>query len=241
MKVYPVKTDEADGEGEAGRGAAAPSAEASEQALGAIAHDLKNLLAAIRGFATVIAEDLPDDEMVRADLDQIVKAVDRGAVLAQRLVALRGLWARPEAGGGGVPVPVPAQRSNRTLAARVRTETILITEDDELVRLMAARVLQRRGFAVLEAANAAEAEQRIATHQGQIDLLLTDIGLPEVSGPDLVQRLKLRLPGVRVLFMSGFGRATLAELGISPGPGLLEKPFAPEVLVERIEATLAAP
>jgi CheY-like chemotaxis protein len=210
----------------------------SPEALGAIAHDLKNVLAAVRGFATVIGEDLPDDEQVRADLNQILRAVERGAVLAERLLALRAVWA-PDPASPGVPVHVPAQRSNRTLAGRVRSETILITEDDDLVRMMAARVLQRRGFAVLEAANAVEAEQRFGTHRGTIELLLTDVGLPEVDGRELAVRFKARLPGVKVLYMSGFGRATLAELGISPGANLLEKPFAPEALVERVEAALA--
>jgi len=57
--------------------------------LGAIAHDLSNLMAAIRGFATVIGEDLHDDPVVRADLDQILKAVEQGIALQDRLVALR--------------------------------------------------------------------------------------------------------------------------------------------------------
>ena len=57
--------------------------------LGAIAHDLGNLMAAIRGFATVIGEDLHDDPVVRADLDHIMKAVEQGVALQERLAALR--------------------------------------------------------------------------------------------------------------------------------------------------------
>ena len=63
--------------------------EARDEELGAIAHDLMNLMAAIRGFATVIGEDLHDDPVVRADLDQIMKAVEQGIALQHRLAALR--------------------------------------------------------------------------------------------------------------------------------------------------------
>src|SRR5262249_3659662 len=69
-------------------------------------------------------------------------------------------------------------------------ETVLVVEDDDLVRLLTAKVLRRRGYQVLEASTAHEATQRAGGHAGPIHLLLSDVGLPQVSGPDLARRLR---------------------------------------------------
>jgi DNA-binding response OmpR family regulator len=120
-----------------------------------------------------------------------------------------------------------------------RTASILVVEDDDLLRPMVVRVLRRNGYDTLEAANGTEAEERAGAHGKAVDLLLLDVGLPGLSGPEIAERLKQRWPEVKVLFISGFGRKALAERGVQPGPGLLEKPFAPLTLLERIEAILA--
>jgi len=104
---------------------------------------------------------------------------------------------------------------------------------------MMVRVLRRNGYTTQEAANGTEAEERALAHGKAVDLLLLDVGLPGVSGPEVAERLKQQWPAVKALFISGFGPKTLAERGVWPGPGLLEKPFAPLTLLERIEAILA--
>jgi DNA-binding response OmpR family regulator len=120
-----------------------------------------------------------------------------------------------------------------------RSASILIIEDDELLRPVIARVLRRNGYAVAEAASGTEAEERALALGLDVDLLLVDVGLPALSGPEVVERLRQRWPAVKVLFMSGFGHAALAEHGLGPGPHLLEKPFSPAALLERLEAMLA--
>jgi CheY-like chemotaxis protein len=205
--------------------------------IGSIVHDFKNVLSAIRGFATVIGEDLRPQDPARDDVEQILIAVDRGAQLAQRLLAWRSGVSTPQA---GIPIEVPLERSmGWTLQQPKRSATILVVEDDDLVRTMTVRVLRRNGYATLEAANAAAAEERAELHAVAVDLLLVDVGLPVTNGLELVARLKARWPASKVLFMSAFGRATLAEQGILPGAGFLEKPFAPVTLIERIETILA--
>jgi CheY-like chemotaxis protein len=210
---------------------------AQGKAIGSIVHDLRNVLSAVRGFATVIGEDLPPQDPAREDVEQILTAVDRGAELMLRLLALRGQAPTPSA---GVPVEIPLERSlGWTLQQPRRSATILIVEDDVLVRTMTVRVLRRQGYATLEAADAAQAEERAHAHGLPVDLLLVDIGLPATNGLELVERLKERWPASKVLFMSGFSRTALAEQGILPGAGFLEKPFAPVTLIERIETILA--
>ena len=83
-------------------------------------------------------------------------------------------------------------------------ETILLVEDEDLVRVLAKRVLERAGFAVLTAENADQALALAADHDGRIDLLLTDVIMPRILGPELAIRLELLRPGLRVLFTSGY-------------------------------------
>jgi len=204
--------------------------------IGSIVHDFKNVLSAIRGFATVIGEDLPPGDQTRDDVEQILTAVDRGAQLAQRLLAWRGRAPGPMA---GVPIEIPRERSiGRTMPPPPRSATILVVEDDDLVRTMTVRVLRRDGYTAVEAADAAAASERAADRALEIDLLLVDIGLPTANGIELVELLRGRWPAAQVLYTSAFGRTVLAEQGIRPGPGFLEKPFAPATLLERIEIML---
>jgi CheY-like chemotaxis protein len=230
--VKKKRGDETDETGETG-------AESEEGALaielGSIVHDLRNVFSAIRGYATVVSDELRPGDPAREDLDQILKAVDRGVTVSQRLSALRGR----------VPAPSPREIEPETssgawsLHRPKRSASILIIEDDELLRPVIARMLRRNGYTVLEAGSGPEAEERALAHGLPVDLLLVDVGLPGLSGPEVVERLRQRWPTVRVLFMSGFGHAALAERGLAPGPHLMEKPFSPVALLERIEAMLA--
>jgi signal transduction histidine kinase/CheY-like chemotaxis protein len=114
------------------------------------------------------------------------------------------------------------------------TETVLLVEDEPQVRTLASRVLRRRGYAVLTAADGEGALRLTSTGLDGIDLLLTDISMPGMDGRTLARRLRERSPDLAVLFMSGFADAAAGPL---EGP-LLPKPFTPEVLVERVRETL---
>jgi CheY-like chemotaxis protein len=212
--------------------------------IGSIVHDLRNVFSAIRGFATVASQDLRPGDPARADVEQILKAVDRGVTLSHRLSALRAPGSGAPAPAGTSPAPVEVnldfeQSDSWALQQPRRSASILVVEDDDLLRPMMVRVLRRNGYTTLEAGNCTEAEERALAHGKAVDLLLVDVGLPVVSGPEVVERLKQRWPAVKVLFISGFGRKALTERGVRPGPGLLEKPFAPLTLLERIESILA--
>jgi two-component system cell cycle sensor histidine kinase/response regulator CckA len=115
---------------------------------------------------------------------------------------------------------------------------VVVTEDDDLVRGLATYVLRRAGYAVLEAAEGQEALTVCNHHQGPIHLLLTDVIMPRMSGPELARRLCARRPEMRVLFMSGHGEETLAPHQITEGGVLLEKPFSATALLEGVRRVL---
>ena len=228
-----------------GRSDNADKASDAGEEIGSIVHDLRNVFSAIRGFATVVGEELRPGDPARDDIEQILKAVDRGVTVSHRLSALRprdSVTPRPLLGTLPAPAEVSLefeQSDSWALQQPKRSASVLVVEDDDLLRPMVVRVLRRNGYTTLEAANSTEAEEQALAHGKAVDLLLLDVGLPGLSGPEIAERLKQHWPAVKVLFISGFGRKALAERGVLPGPGLLEKPFAPLTLLERVEAILA--
>jgi PAS domain S-box-containing protein len=122
-----------------------------------------------------------------------------------------------------------------------RASTILVAEDEPAVRSLVEHVLRAAGYTVIAAVDGREALD-LAGGLPSIDLLLTDVMMPRLNGPDLAAALRERRPDQRVLFMSGFTNDILGERGItSPEVDLLKKPFAPIELIARVQEMLAAP
>jgi CheY-like chemotaxis protein len=122
------------------------------------------------------------------------------------------------------------------------TETILLVEDESEVRSLAGEILQASGYTVLQAGNAAEALEVSKRHQGTIDLLVTDVVMPQMSGRELAERLVALGPTMKVLYMSGYTDDAIVHHGIlDPGIVLLQKPFAPDTLVKQIRSVLDSP
>lgn len=117
------------------------------------------------------------------------------------------------------------------------TETVLLVEDEAMVRELAARVLRRQGYTVVEAATGAEAT-RLVDEPGRIDLLLTDVVMPGMSGRELAEQLRLASPGVKLLFMSGYTAAALPPGTLDPGISLLPKPFTASELAHKVRSVL---
>jgi two-component system, cell cycle sensor histidine kinase and response regulator CckA len=118
-----------------------------------------------------------------------------------------------------------------------KAKSILLVEDEALVREGAAEVLAARGYVVLTATNAAEAEILHRAHRGNIDLLLTDIVLPGEPGPELARRLCDESSHLRVLYISGHGEQMGAAVG--SGNSYLPKPFCADTLLEAVWQTLS--
>ncbi len=118
-------------------------------------------------------------------------------------------------------------------------EVILVVEDDDQVRTVVSKGLPRLGYEVLVVRNAEEALALVEKHPGRIDLLLTDVVMPGLSGPQLADRLTARRPETRVVFMSGYPEAQDPALGFSlDGRSYLQKPFALAELAEKIRTAL---
>ncbi len=118
-------------------------------------------------------------------------------------------------------------------------ETILVVEDEEPVRRMTCTALERNGYRILQAADGAEALAIARRHQGSLDLVLTDLIMPEMGGVALVERLQKERPGIGVLFMSGYAHSGDWEaLEVPAGAPLLEKPFGPREVNRKVRQTL---
>ena len=119
------------------------------------------------------------------------------------------------------------------------SETILLVEDDPQVRELAHRVLQEQGYTVLEASNGEEALELLTSHTGPIDLLLTDVVMPGMSGKALADQLLRTQPDLRAIFMSGYTDEAIAHHGVlDPDVAFLQKPFSPTILARKVRDVL---
>ena len=132
------------------------------------------------------------------------------------------------------PRPVPAP-------AGAGSGTILVVEDEESVLGLAVRILKERGYSVLPARQAGEALDLCRAHAGTIQLLLTDVVMPGMSGPELAREVEALRPGIRILFMSGYTDSPLVrEAAARDGTALLPKPFSPDELLHKVRERLGA-
>ncbi len=122
------------------------------------------------------------------------------------------------------------------------TETILLAEDQPEVRSVACAVLTRYGYRVLEASCGEEALEVLRGHREPVHLLLSDVVMPSMSGPELARLVQLQRPGIRVLFASGYTDDAIVRHGVlDPGVAFLQKPFTPTALLRKIRELLDAP
>jgi DNA-binding response OmpR family regulator len=118
--------------------------------------------------------------------------------------------------------------------------TVLVVEDERLVRDLVRRTLTRAGYVVLAAEDGVAALDLARAHRGEIDLLVTDVVMPRMGGRELADRLTTDRAGLRVLFMSGYASDARDLSGATGGSGeFLQKPFAPSGLLERVGALLS--
>jgi two-component system cell cycle sensor histidine kinase/response regulator CckA len=121
------------------------------------------------------------------------------------------------------------------------TETILLVEDEPQLRELTRTVLTSRGYSVVEAKDPEEAERLAAEYGAKIQLLLTDVIMPGISGRELAKRLSARNSAMRILYMSGYTYNVIAQNGtLERGVAFLQKPFTPGVLVEKVREVLDA-
>jgi len=138
-------------------------------------------------------------------------------------------------------VEAVADRENPQLAvpAARGSETVLLVEDDDAARELVHHILTTNGYQVMEEASGPEAQARCARTEGSIHLLLTDVVMPGLSGPELARRLAPERPEMKVLFISGYAVDALGQYGVlDPGTAFLEKPFTAEALTAKVREVL---
>jgi two-component system cell cycle sensor histidine kinase/response regulator CckA len=122
------------------------------------------------------------------------------------------------------------------------SETVLLVEDEPSVRAVACEALETHGYRVVEAQHGAEALAVACAHPGVIDLLITDMVMPQMGGRELAEQLRRLRPGIRVLFMSGYTDDVVVRRGISRATSaFLQKPFAMSAFTRKVRETLDAP
>ena len=118
-------------------------------------------------------------------------------------------------------------------------ETVLLVEDQPEVRSVAREMLRRHGYTVIDAANGSEALVAASNHDGRIDLLVTDVVMPGLSGRALAGQFVQQQPAARVLYMSGYTDDSIVQQGIlEGGVAFIQKPFTPTALLQKVRDVL---
>ena len=232
-----------------------PTADGELRKVAKIAQALNDSLTSIRGFASLALSNLEDGVACPDHLQQITDAANDGANLARDLLRMSEA---PAAGAPETPVPLaaapaasepaesleePAEEQKPAPAKAAKSsdkETILVVEDEEMVRDLVVRSLGYLGYNVIDASNGEEGLDMGRDRHEEIDMVFTDIVMPRMSGPEMVARMvdeELQFP---VLYTTGFtdNKRLLDNGEIRDGVNLLPKPYTTKVLASRIREVL---
>jgi PAS domain S-box-containing protein len=160
------------------------------------------------------------------------------------------IWVDSEPGRGTIftillprtsGTPEPPASTDRPAPPARGTETILLVEDEEAVRTLSDRALNKLGYSVLAAPSGWDALRVAERHRGPIHLVLTDVVMPGLSGRELVRQLAAVRPGMQVLYISGYSDEAIARHGVlDPGTAFLQKPFTPDRLASKVREVIDA-
>jgi PAS domain S-box-containing protein len=137
--------------------------------------------------------------------------------------------------------PQPTAKEDALPEARHGTERILLVEDDDSVRELAREILEMNGYTVVEASNGVEALKVFEAGGPTIDLMVTDLVMPQMGGRDLARKVTPDHPELRVLYLSGYTDSVVLQQGLlDPGSSFLQKPFTPAALAHKVRHALDA-
>src|SRR5512134_3074364 len=119
------------------------------------------------------------------------------------------------------------------------TETLLIVENEAAIRNLLQMALRKSGYMVLAAESGREALDLLRDHRGSVDLLITDVMMPDMDGPELVRQMSQVRPETRTLFMSGYTDDALGDRGVLPSNvNFIQKPFSPKAIAQKVRDIL---
>jgi len=207
---------------------------------GFVAHELNNLLTVIQINTEFLLESTAGDQTSAQELEDIQRASRRACILARQLLAssrlepfdpgLAEAAMRKKAAARAIPADAKGPRV---------AETILLVEDEAAVRSLAKRILSQKGYRVLEASDGAIALRLAAGHVGEIDLVLTDVAMPNLGGRGMVEELRELSPEIRILFMSGIPKEDVfPDKAAANRMPYLQKPFTGEKLLSEVREAL---
>jgi PAS domain S-box-containing protein len=133
----------------------------------------------------------------------------------------------------------PLEHAPSDAATQTGTETVLLVEDETVVRHLVSEILSSNGYTVLEAGDGPSALELLRRHTGSVDLLVTDVVMPGMSGPEVAQAVTAMRPGTQVVYMSGYTDQAIGHHGmLEPGIAFLQKPFSANDLTRKVRAVL---
>jgi DNA-binding response OmpR family regulator len=160
------------------------------------------------------------------------------------------VWADSEPGRGTTVqvywpeirvAPEPLERTAKQLPLKGGSETVLVVEDEDLVRALTVRTLQTHGYRCLEARDAGEGLRLLERDQGLVDLVITDVVMPGMSGGGLGEQLAVVRPALPIIYTSAFTDEEVIRRGLlEKGRPFLQKPCAPDDLARRVREVLDA-
>jgi PAS domain S-box-containing protein len=207
--------------------------EAVRRLAGSAAHDFNDLLTVIASRGELALRALPGEESLRRHLDAILGAAGRATSLTHQLLAFSGRQVLP---------PVEALPSTPVASEAPRgSETVLLVEGHEAVRMVAREVLEAQGYDVLEASGGAEALLVQERHGVPAQLLVAAMPIRDMDGPELARRLATAWPAMKVLFVSDRSDDAVAhDDALARNAALLRKPFTPDALARKVREVLDA-
>jgi len=138
------------------------------------------------------------------------------------------------------PAVVPAIAA-QAVEGKTAAETLLVAEDADDLRVLLDHILRAKGYQVLLAKDGEQAVAAAASHAGPIHLMITDVIMPGLAGPQAARRIREQRPGIKVLYISGYGTEAMTRDGTLPeGESVIDKPFRTELLVRKVRELLDA-
>jgi len=208
----------------------------------ALAHDLNDTLMVISGCAELALDGLPSDHPLRRRLQEIKHAAQRACEIGRGMLACVTVQTRGAefVSVESVSEPDPAAPGPVIVQAKPwPAETLLVVEDESIVRTAAVEFLSGAGYQVLSASNGEEALEKVQAHPGKIHLVITDLIMPDMSGTKLAETLASIRPESKVLFVSGYSEDTAQKQGVTdPAKNFLQKPFSFQALRDRVRDLL---
>ena len=208
-----------------------------------VAHELNNLLTVIQINTEFLLETAGENPASAQELAEIQRAARRASILARQLLASSRLEPFDAKLAETALKKKSSTGAEKSIAAGLEraprgAETILLVEDEAAVRTLAKKILSQKGYRVLEASDGAIALRLAAAHVGEIDLVLTDVAMPNLGGRGMVEELRELSPGIRVLFMSGYPKEEVFPDKGSANHPYLQKPFTGETLFSEVRSAL---